>query len=90
MHKKCQADKYTYGYIFVIIPFFQISKELISFYDSVYDRGVSLTDTEQKQAAATVLKVFHETVSSPDVLRNTQLIKLTQTPLKPKNISTYF
>uniref|UniRef100_A0A8C1QZY1 CD81 molecule a n=1 Tax=Cyprinus carpio TaxID=7962 RepID=A0A8C1QZY1_CYPCA len=29
--------------------------------------------------------VFHETVSSPDVLRSTQLIKLTQTPLKPNN-----
>ncbi|KAF4111101.1 CD81 molecule a [Onychostoma macrolepis] len=41
----------------------KISKELITFYDSVYDRGVSLTDNEQKQAAATVLKVFHETLN---------------------------
>uniref|UniRef100_A0A672K9Q1 CD81 antigen-like n=1 Tax=Sinocyclocheilus grahami TaxID=75366 RepID=A0A672K9Q1_SINGR len=62
-----------------------ISKELITFYDSVYDRGIFLTDSEQKQAAAAVLKIFHETVSSPDVLRSTQLIKLTQTPLKPNN-----
>ncbi|XP_016096686.1 CD81 antigen-like [Sinocyclocheilus grahami] len=63
----------------------KISKELITFYDSVYDRGIFLTDSEQKQAAAAVLKIFHETVSSPDVLRSTQLIKLTQTPLKPNN-----
>ncbi len=67
MHTKCQADIYTSGYIFVIIPFFQISKELISFYDSVHDSAISIADTEKQQAAATVLKVFHETVSSPDV-----------------------
>lgn len=62
---------------------------MITFYDSVYDSGVSFTNDEQKQAATAVLKVFHETVSSPGVLRSKQLIKLTQTPLKPNN-STYF
>ncbi|XP_016119298.1 CD81 antigen-like, partial [Sinocyclocheilus grahami] len=40
-----------------------ISKELITFYDSVYDRGIFLTDSEQKQAAAAVLKIFHETLN---------------------------
>ncbi|XP_072527623.1 CD81 molecule a [Salminus brasiliensis] len=40
----------------------KISKELINFYDSVYDRGVAETVTEKKQAAAAVLKVFHETL----------------------------
>uniref|UniRef100_A0A672NXL7 CD81 molecule a n=1 Tax=Sinocyclocheilus grahami TaxID=75366 RepID=A0A672NXL7_SINGR len=43
----------------------KISKELITFYDSVYDRGIFLTDSEQKQAAAAVLKIFHETVTDP-------------------------
>ncbi|XP_016427232.1 CD81 protein-like [Sinocyclocheilus rhinocerous] len=40
----------------------KISKELITFYDSVYDKGVSIANSEQQQAAATVLKVFHETL----------------------------
>ncbi|XP_016090660.1 CD81 molecule a [Sinocyclocheilus grahami] len=40
----------------------KISKELITFYDSVYDKGFSITNSEQQQAAATVLKVFHETL----------------------------
>ncbi|XP_056103933.1 CD81 molecule a [Rhinichthys klamathensis goyatoka] len=42
----------------------QISKEMISFYDTVYDRGnaFSIGQTEKQQAAATVLKVFHETL----------------------------
>ncbi|XP_016357619.1 CD81 protein-like [Sinocyclocheilus anshuiensis] len=40
----------------------KISKDLITFYDSVYDKGVSITNGEQQQAAATVLKVFHETL----------------------------
>uniref|UniRef100_A0A672KDI7 CD81 antigen-like n=1 Tax=Sinocyclocheilus grahami TaxID=75366 RepID=A0A672KDI7_SINGR len=43
--------------------FIYISKELITFYDSVYDRGIFLTDSEQKQAAAAVLKIFHETLN---------------------------
>ncbi|XP_051578421.1 CD81 protein-like [Myxocyprinus asiaticus] len=38
----------------------KISKDLITFYDSVYDRGVSHTNPEKKQAAASVMKVFHE------------------------------
>ncbi|KAK2913839.1 hypothetical protein Q8A67_002238 [Cirrhinus molitorella] len=41
----------------------KISKELITFYDSVYDNGISNIDSEQRQAAATVLKVFHETLN---------------------------
>lgn len=66
---------------------FQISKEMITFYDSVYDKAsnTGLND-EQKQAAGAVLKVFHETVSSPHVLRGTIIIKLTQTPLKPNDV----
>ena len=40
---------------------FQISKELMNFYDSVYDRGALETVEEKKKAAAAVLKVFHET-----------------------------
>lgn len=43
---------------------FQISKDLIGFYDTVYDRGVQETVTDKKEVAATVLKVFHESVSS--------------------------
>lgn len=37
---------------------------MINFYDSVYDKAMtqSLTDTDKKKAAASVLKVFHETV----------------------------
>ncbi|KAJ7995018.1 hypothetical protein DPEC_G00255550 [Dallia pectoralis] len=41
-----------------------ISKDLIAFYDVVYDGAVSttVTDPDKKQAAAAVLKVFHETL----------------------------
>lgn len=38
---------------------------MINFYDSVYDKGITqsvTTDKGKEQAAATVLKVFHETV----------------------------
>uniref|UniRef100_A0A9J8BCJ7 Tetraspanin n=1 Tax=Cyprinus carpio carpio TaxID=630221 RepID=A0A9J8BCJ7_CYPCA len=41
----------------------KISKELITFYDSVYDSGVTLTEDDKKQAATAVLKVFHETLN---------------------------
>ncbi|KAL7833610.1 hypothetical protein AOLI_G00285700 [Acnodon oligacanthus] len=40
----------------------KISKELINFYDSVYDRGALETVVDKQQAAAQVLKVFHETL----------------------------
>ncbi|KTG34655.1 hypothetical protein cypCar_00031319 [Cyprinus carpio] len=40
----------------------EISKEMITFYDSVHDSGFTVTNSEQKQAAITVLKVFHETL----------------------------
>lgn len=43
---------------------FQISKDVIGFYDTVYDRGTQETLADKKEAAAAVLKVFHETVSS--------------------------
>lgn len=37
---------------------------MINFYDSVYDRAISSTITDQeKKSAAPVLKVFHETLS---------------------------
>lgn len=38
-----------------------ISKEIINFYDNVYDKGITYNN-EDKQAATTVLKVFHETL----------------------------
>ncbi|XP_052008055.1 CD81 protein-like [Xyrauchen texanus] len=38
----------------------KISKDMINFYDSVYNRGVSHTDPVKKQTAAEVLKIFHE------------------------------
>ncbi|XP_077084814.1 CD81 molecule a [Siphateles boraxobius] len=43
----------------------KISKELITFYDNVYDKGNSIPigQNEQQQAAATALKVFHETLN---------------------------
>ncbi|XP_058484612.1 CD81 antigen-like [Solea solea] len=43
-----------------------VSKEMINFYDSVYDKGMTdglSMDKNKEQAAATVLKVFHETLS---------------------------
>lgn len=60
---------------------------MITFYDSVYDKASNKpVQDEQSQAAGAVLKVFHETVSSPHVLRGTIIIKLTQTPLKPNDV----
>ncbi|XP_008308664.1 CD81 protein [Cynoglossus semilaevis] len=44
----------------------KVSTEMINFYDSVYDKGITqsvTTDKGKEQAAATVLKVFHETLS---------------------------
>uniref|UniRef100_A0A4W6CVY1 CD81 molecule a n=1 Tax=Lates calcarifer TaxID=8187 RepID=A0A4W6CVY1_LATCA len=40
-----------------------VSKEMMNYYDSVYDKAMtqSLIDPSKKQAAAHVLKVFHET-----------------------------
>ncbi|TRY66648.1 hypothetical protein DNTS_007987, partial [Danionella cerebrum] len=40
----------------------KISKEVIGFYDTVHDKGVTFTETDKKQAASAVLKVFHETL----------------------------
>ncbi|XP_038556768.1 CD81 molecule a [Micropterus salmoides] len=41
-----------------------VSQEMINFYDSVYDRAISSTITDQeKKSVAPVLKVFHETLS---------------------------
>lgn len=41
-----------------------VSKELINFYDSAYDKAMtqSLTDPDSKKAATAALKVFHETL----------------------------
>ncbi|XP_067105389.1 CD81 molecule a [Osmerus mordax] len=41
-----------------------ISKEMVNFYDSVFEKAVSESNFEpdRKQAAASVLKVFHETL----------------------------
>lgn len=44
---------------------FQVSKEMITFYDSIYNDALKtdLTgDNDKKAATASVLKVFHETV----------------------------
>lgn len=43
---------------------FQVSEEMIKFYDFVYDKAMeqSITDPDKKKAAGTVLKAFHETV----------------------------
>ncbi|XP_068590832.1 CD81 antigen-like [Cebidichthys violaceus] len=43
-----------------------VSKEMISFYDSVYDKAITDTmtaDSTNRKAAATVLKVFHDTLN---------------------------
>ncbi|MCI4393081.1 hypothetical protein PGIGA_G00153310 [Pangasianodon gigas] len=40
----------------------QISKDVIGFYDTVYDRGSQAPAGEKKEAAAAVLKVFHESL----------------------------
>ncbi|XP_029951707.1 CD81 protein [Salarias fasciatus] len=42
-----------------------VSREMINFYDSVYDQAIkdTITDSEKKKAVASVLKVFHETLS---------------------------
>ncbi|XP_041642388.1 CD81 protein-like [Cheilinus undulatus] len=41
-----------------------VAKEMMTFYDSVYDKAMSesLTEREKRHAAASVLKVFHETL----------------------------
>ncbi|XP_073715078.1 CD81 molecule a [Misgurnus anguillicaudatus] len=39
----------------------KISKEMVNFYDSVYDKSLR-SENDKKMAAATVLKVFHETL----------------------------
>ncbi|XP_061749511.1 CD81 molecule a [Nerophis ophidion] len=41
-----------------------VSKEMINYYDSIYDKvtAQTLTDTDKKKAAASVLKIFHETL----------------------------
>lgn len=76
---------YISNYIFFLFFSFQISKELISFYDSVYDKGSNtVLQDDQNQAAVAVLKVFHETVSTSG---GTAIIKLSQTPVKPNDVA---
>ncbi|KAM9860472.1 CD81 molecule a [Aulostomus maculatus] len=42
-----------------------VSKEMINFYDTVYDKAMTqtLTDKDKQNAATPVLKVFHETLN---------------------------
>ncbi|XP_071344281.1 CD81 antigen-like [Trachinotus anak] len=42
-----------------------VSKEMTNFYDSAYDKAMtqSITDQTKRKAAATVLKVFHESLN---------------------------
>ncbi|XP_028841912.1 CD81 molecule b [Denticeps clupeoides] len=39
-----------------------ISKELINFYDSAYIKAIETSDSQTKQAAVAVVKVFHDTL----------------------------
>ena len=43
---------------------------MINFYDSVYDNAMakSITEQNKKQTAASVLKVFHETVNIESII----------------------
>ncbi|NP_001187236.1 CD81 molecule a [Ictalurus punctatus] len=54
----CEVAAGIWGYIHKD----QISKDVIGFYDTVYDRGLQETIAEKKEAAAAVLKVFHESL----------------------------
>lgn len=61
----CSQPSYLCDYEITGTVFVQVSTEMINFYDSVYDKGITqsvTTDKGKEQAAATVLKVFHETV----------------------------
>lgn len=55
------------------LSLFQVSKEMINFYDSVYDKATvqSLADMdkEKTKAAVSVLKIFHETVRTHTMKR---------------------
>lgn len=48
-------------------PPFQVSKELIKFYDSAYDKASSISTTDKDPSVA-VVHVFHETVRDPFLL----------------------
>ncbi|XP_036440106.1 CD81 molecule a [Colossoma macropomum] len=63
----------------------KISRELISFYDSVYDKGaVGTLNEEKKQATDAVLKVFHETLQCCGKDGSTALLTSWMTSLCPK------
>ncbi|XP_052416639.1 CD81 antigen [Carassius gibelio] len=65
-----------------------VSKEVISFYDSVFDKGSSAPTEEQKKAAAAVLKVFHETLNCCG--KGISSVWLSEICNKDKTISTFF
>lgn len=76
----CSQPSYLCDYEITGTVFVQVSTEMINFYDSVYDKGITqsvTTDKGKEQAAATVLKVFHETVLIFFFLSTGQLCLLT-------------
>ncbi|KAB5525908.1 hypothetical protein PHYPO_G00145640 [Pangasianodon hypophthalmus] len=62
----------------------QISKDVIGFYDTVYDRGSQAPAGEKKEAAAAVLKVFHESLQCCGKSDVTSIITGWTTDLCPK------
>nr|XP_020441454.1 CD81 antigen [Monopterus albus] len=40
-----------------------VAKEMIAFYDSIYDKAISNTDKQKEKPASAVIKVFHDTLS---------------------------
>ncbi|TSK67218.1 CD81 antigen [Bagarius yarrelli] len=70
--------------IYVVVHKDKISKEVISFYDTVYDRGVQESIAEKKASAAAVLKVFHESLLCCGKGDLTSAITVWATELCPK------
>ncbi|XP_026123223.1 CD81 molecule a [Carassius auratus] len=64
-----------------------ISKEVISFYDSVFDKSSTATE-EQKPAAVAVLKVFHETLNCCGKGDTFSIVKQWFKDTCPKDFST--
>lgn len=56
---KFEAELLTVSFVL-----FQVSTEMTNFYDTVYDKAMvqTISDQDKTKAAASVLKVFHETV----------------------------
>ncbi|XP_028296048.1 CD81 protein-like [Gouania willdenowi] len=69
-----------------------VSREMIIYYDSVYDKAMTqtITNSEQKKTIGSVLKVFHETLSCCGKGQGTSILtqltdKLGVTDLCPSN-----